>query len=114
MRQAVAKNALLWQDRIMTRDEVLARIRARGPEILALGAEAVYLFGSAARDELRDESDIDVFIDKRPGFHFTYVELTDLQFLLEKEFGREVDLTTRSALHPRSRARIEGSAVRVL
>ena len=98
----------------MTRDEIIARIRSRAGDIKALGASALFLFGSAARDELRDDSDIDVFIDREPGAKFTFVELTDLLFLLEEEFGREVDLTTRGGLHPRLRDRIEASAVRVL
>ena len=98
----------------MTRDEIMARIRSRAGDIKALGASALFLFGSAARDELRDDSDIDVFIDREPGARFTFVELTDLLFLLEEEFGREVDLTTRGGLHPRLRDRIEASAARVL
>jgi predicted nucleotidyltransferase len=98
----------------MTRDEIIARIRARADDIRALGASGVFLFGSAARDELRDDSDIDVFIDREPGAKFTFVELTDLQFLLEDEFGREIDLTTRGGLHPRLREKIEASAIQVL
>jgi predicted nucleotidyltransferase len=98
----------------MTRAEVIARIQSRAADIKALGASALFLFGSAARDELREDSDIDVFIDREPGFRFTFVELTNLLFLLEEEFGREIDLTTRGGLHPRARDRIEASAIRVL
>jgi uncharacterized protein len=98
----------------MTRDEVIARIRSRSDEIRSLGASGVFLFGSAARDELREDSDIDVFIDRQPGAKFTYIELTNLVFLFEEEFGRKIDLTTRGGLHPRLRKRIEASAVRVL
>jgi Nucleotidyltransferase domain len=50
----------------MTRDEIIGRIRSRAGEIRALGASALFLFGSAARDELREDSDIDVFIDREP------------------------------------------------
>jgi predicted nucleotidyltransferase len=55
----------------MTRDEVIARIRSRAPDIRALGARALFLFGSAARDELREDSDIDVFIGptRKLGLH---------------------------------------------
>jgi len=98
----------------MTRDEIIGRIRSRAGEIRALGASALFLFGSAARDELREDSDIDVFIDREPSAKFTFVELTNLLFLLEEEFGREIDLTTRGGLHPKARERIEASAVRVL
>jgi uncharacterized protein len=98
----------------MTRAEIIARLQARADDIRALGASGLFLFGSAARDEMREDSDIDVFIDRDPGARFTFVELTNLLFLLEEEFGRKIDLTTRGGLHPRARDRIEASAVRVL
>lgn len=44
-----------------TRDAVLARLRAARPELEAMGVEAMYLFGSMARDDATEESDIDVF-----------------------------------------------------
>jgi predicted nucleotidyltransferase len=97
----------------MTRDEIITRIRARADEIRELGADALFLFGSAARDELRDDSDVDVFIDRRAGFDFRFTHLTDLHSLLEQEVGRSVDLATRNGLHPRLRERIERSAIRV-
>jgi predicted nucleotidyltransferase len=97
----------------MTRDEVIARIQARADDIGSLGASALYLFGSAARDELRDDSDIDVFIDRQPDFKYTFIHLTGLQFLLEEEFEREVDVMTRGSLHPLLKSDIEASAIRV-
>ena len=97
----------------MTRDEVIARLQARADEIRALGADALFLFGSAARNELREDSDIDVFIDRRPGFDFRFTHLTDLQSLLEEELARPVDLATRGGLHPRLKERIERAAIRV-
>jgi predicted nucleotidyltransferase len=97
----------------MTREEIIARLQARAQEIRALGAEALFRFGSAARDELREDSDIDLFIDRRPDFDFRFTHLSDLQSLLEDELERSVDLATRGGLHPRLKERIERSAVRV-
>lgn len=84
----------------MTRDQIIARIQARANDIRALGAAAVFLFGSAARDEVGPNRDV--------------VELTNLLFLLQGEIGREIGLATRGGLHPRLRDRIEASAIRVL
>jgi len=98
----------------MTRSEIIARIQARAEDIRALGAGAVYLFGSAARDEMGEGSDIDIFIDRQPGFDFSFRHLTGLQLLLEEDLRHRVDLTTRGGIHPRLKSRIETSAVRVL
>ena len=46
-----------------SRDEVLVRIRAVRGELEALGVRSVRLFGSAARDELGSESDVDVLVE---------------------------------------------------
>lgn len=98
---------------VTTLAEVLAAIRAREPEIRALGATALYVFGSAARDELRPDSDVDIFIDYDPAGPFSFVELLDLQCMLSGWLGRNVDFTTRGGLLSRLRARIEASSLRV-
>lgn len=98
----------------MNRDQAIARIRAVEPAIRALGAEAVYLFGSTARNEAQPASDVDIFIDKDPKKSFGLTEFFDLEALLSTTLGTKVDFTTRDALHPILKADIERSAIRVL
>ena len=98
----------------MERDHVIARLKAAEPEIRALGASALYLFGSTARDEARPGSDVDIFIDEDPSRHVGFVELTDLEFLIRDLLDNPIDLTTRDCLHPRLKPLIEQSAIRVL
>jgi uncharacterized protein len=97
----------------MRREEIIDKLRAHAEAIHARGARAVYLFGSTARNEARENSDVDVFID--PDYeHFTLFDWVDLQAFLGDVLGRTVDLTTRNALHPELRERIERSATQVL
>ena len=98
----------------MTRSETIAKLKASAEEIRKLGATGLYLFGSAARDELTEESDVDLFIDYDPASEFSFVELVKLQDLIGQRLAREVDLTTRNGLHPLLRAEIERSSIRVL
>ena len=98
----------------VSRDDIIARIRAREEHIRALGASALYLFGSGARDELGDHSNIDVFIDRTPEFDYRFTHLIGLEALLKGVLDRPVDVMTRSSLHPLLRPAIEASAVRVL
>jgi len=98
----------------MSREEIIARIRRNADAIRALGAGSLYLYGSHARDDARPGSDVDVFIDRDPSRHFGFIELTELEFLLEDILGAEVDLSTRTALHPSISADIVKTAVKVL
>lgn len=110
----MAKGNQLRYNAVMTRDEVISKLKAVEPALRAQGAAALYLFGSHARDQAADASDVDVFIDRDPGRPFGFVELTNIQFMLEEALGTDVDLATRTALHPRLRAEIERTAIRVL
>ena len=92
--------------------QVIDRLRAKADSVRSMGATALYLFGSAARDEASPTSDIDLFIDYDDG-HFSLVHLVGIKQLLEEAMKVDVDITTRDSLHPRLREAIENSAVRV-
>jgi len=98
----------------MSREEVIAKIRRNADAIRALGAGSLYLYGSHARDEAGTGSDIDVFIDRDPTKRFGFIELTELEFLLRDILGTDVDVSTRTGLHPALSRGIEKSAVAVL
>jgi uncharacterized protein len=98
----------------MRRDEIIARIRKHAPAIKAEGATALYLFGSAARDEAGDKSDIDVFVDVDPSRRFSLLNMSGIRLIIMDEIGREVDITERDALHPMLRDQILAEAVRVI
>ena len=69
------------------------------------------LFGSAARDELRADSDIDVLVEfDGPATFDGYVGLKDY---LENLFGAKVDLATEAMIKPRLRRYIEKDLLRV-
>jgi len=98
----------------MKRDDAISRIRDNADAIRALGAASLYLYGSLARDEAGPDSDVDVFIDRDPSRHFGFIELTELEFLLHDILGAEVDVSTRTGLHPALSETIEKSAIKVL
>ncbi len=51
----------------MQREDVIARLKEHEAELRRLGVEHLYLFGSTARDEARDDSDVDLFFDHPEG-----------------------------------------------
>lgn len=91
------------------RAEVLARIRSVRAELDRLGVRSVKLFGSAARDEMGPESDVDVLVEFRgtPRFHPFMATLE----LLEQTLGRRIDLLTPGALDRRLAERITGDLI---
>ena len=55
------------------------------------------LFGSWARGEAREDSDVDVLVEVDPSIGLRFVELGDE---LERALGRRVDLVSRRAIKP--------------
>lgn len=97
----------------MKRSEAIEKLKAQADAIRARGATSLYLFGSVARDEASDMSDLDLFIDYDPEEKFSLVDLAGLKIYLEDELSTEVDVTTRNSLHPRLKDKIETSATRI-
>ena len=97
----------------MRRDQVISKLKAAEPAIRALGASALYLYGSHARDEARPNSDVDVFIDKDPARRFGFDEFMSIYFKLQETLGTEVGYTTREGLVEFYRPDIEREAIRV-
>lgn len=62
----------------------------------AHGARDVRVFGSVARGEDEDASDVDFLVALDPGR--TLLDLARLELRLERLLGRAVDVTTENAL----------------
>ncbi len=97
----------------MTKAEAIRELRKQAGAIKALGATALYLFGSTARNRASAKSDVDIFIDYDPRGRFNALDLVAAQRLLEENLRVEVDLTTRKGLHPLIRKQVEAEATRV-
>ena len=97
----------------MNRIEAIVSLQQHADAIQNMGATALYLFGSTARDEAQAASDLDLFIDPDPARPFSLLDLVGIKQFLEEELATEVDVTTRSSLHPMLKAEIEQSAVRI-
>ena len=88
----------------MTRDEVIATLRAHRADLEAMNVTSVALIGSVARGEAGPESDIDILIEHKRGL--TLLDLGRIKNMLDSWIGRNVDLVTRPALHPAIRRRV--------
>lgn len=71
------------------------------------------LFGSFARDEQSDESDVDVLIDIEDGTQDIYDLKVSLKAYLSEAFGRSVDLAREKYLKPYAKEAILKDAIYV-
>ena len=93
-----------------TRQDVLRTLsvfsRSRADEF---GVIRIGVFGSAARDTLRADSDIDVVVELE---HPDLLLLVGIKQELEELFGREVDIVRyRERMNPLLKKRIDQEAV---
>ena len=75
----------------------LLAIQTHMAELRQLGARRVGVFGSFARGEARDDSDVDVYVEFDDAKR-TYDNFYALHERLEALFGRRVDLVTDKSL----------------
>jgi predicted nucleotidyltransferase len=98
----------------LSREDVLATLRAHERELRSHGAGALYLFGTIARDEAGPDSDVDLFFEENERARCVWAQFPDLEeYLSEILGGWKIDLIPRDSLHPVLRDRIEASAVQV-
>ncbi len=77
-----------------------------------LGVEQLFLFGSTARGEAREGSDVDRFFDY-PRVKFGLYELMDVKATAARILGRKADIVTRDSIHKALRTSVEADVIPV-
>ncbi|MEA1999466.1 MAG: nucleotidyltransferase family protein [Euryarchaeota archaeon] len=72
------------------------------------GVRKIGVFGSYAREEQKETSDIDLLVEFETP---TFDNFMDLLFFLEELFGKDVDLITTKGMSPYIRPNIEKEVV---
>jgi hypothetical protein len=88
-----------------TSDNVLAVLREQHALLSRrYPIQRMALFGSWARGDAREDSDVDILVDVDPSIGLRFVDLGDE---LERALGRRVDLVSRRAIRAELWERIE-------
>jgi hypothetical protein len=61
------KNTITNGDAVLSKDEVLRRIRENWERIEKFGVKRIGVFGSCARGEAKEKSDIDLLVEFKKG-----------------------------------------------
>jgi predicted nucleotidyltransferase len=85
---------------VETKEEVFTVLRQNGAQLRRFGVGRLSVFGSFARGEPNEESDVDILVEFEPG-RKSFDNFMGLADFLEELFGRKVDLLTRESLNPR-------------
>lgn len=96
----------------MNKQDVLAKLTDSIREIKnRFSVKNLAIFGSTARNDAKDTSDIDVLVifNQKASFDL----FMDLKFYLEDLLGTKVDLVTDKALRPQVRKEIERELINV-
>jgi uncharacterized protein len=96
---------------MITRYEIIDKLAKHREELRARGVKSLAVFGSFARGEATETSDIDLLVEFEPGTRIGLFGFVDVQDYLSELLGRRVDLVTREALHKRMKSRILQEAV---
>jgi uncharacterized protein len=87
-------------------EPVAAELRKLGARY---GIRNLRVFGSFAKGDAREDSDLDLLVDYVPGQSgFAFVRFCDEA---ERLLGRDVDVTTAAGLHPMIRESVLAEAV---
>ena len=90
--------------------DVLTRKRDEIVKVAAIhGARNIRVFGSVARGEADEKSDIDFLVEMEPDR--SLFDLGGLLMDLQEVLGRDVDVVTERGLNPRIRDRVLREAV---
>jgi len=96
---------------MVDRENILSVLRDHAPELREAGLVHLRIFGSVARNQANDESDIDLLADFDRSKQITLVTLGSLESRLSMLLGMKVELSSPDWMKEPIRARAMQEAV---
>jgi predicted nucleotidyltransferase len=91
-----------------TSREIIVKLSQHRNELRALGVRRLALFGSAARGQANEASDLDFLVELERRTFDSYM---DVKEFLERLFAKRIDLVVSEALKPQLKPRILQEAI---
>lgn len=95
---------------LLDRSSIQNSLKNFKKELNILGVETIHLFGSVARNEANQNSDIDLLVKFKPGMK-NFDNYINLTFLLEDLFRVKVDLLTIDSISGSIKNSVERESV---
>lgn len=93
--------------------EIVERLRAKKQELNAWGVEGLAIFGSRARGDNRENSDLDILLDVPQNSRFSLIDLVAIERRLESDLGLSVGAVLRRSLRKEFAERIADDVIDV-
>jgi predicted nucleotidyltransferase len=81
----------------LNKEGIIDYLKAHKTDLKSYKVKPIGLFGSFARGEAKEDSDIDLIVEYEPG-HKTFDNFMGLINFLESSFDREVELVTKESI----------------
>jgi len=99
---------------MIKRDEILSFLREKKNELFTdYQLIKIGLFGSFAKDEGTEDSDIDLIVEFQPNTENLSEKKSEIKRLVAERFNREVDLCREKYIKPYFKSQILESAIYV-
>jgi uncharacterized protein len=110
LRKPGSPTTVVLEEVLMNRQAILDRLNAEAPALRTkYGVKSLAVFGSMARGDDHEGSDVDVLVTFEG--EATFDNFMGLKLDLEDLFGRRVDLLTPRCLSPEMRDEIDKEAI---
>ncbi|WP_078128162.1 nucleotidyltransferase family protein [Leptospira alexanderi] len=87
------------------RNQILNNLSTNFEKIQSFGVIHIGIFGSFAKNEFREDSDIDILVEFAPTAK-TFSNYMGLKILLENMFSKKIDLVIKERIKPRIKEQI--------
>jgi uncharacterized protein len=97
---------------MLTRDETIDKLKETAPALHAKGLTRLAIFGSRARGDAREDSDLDVLIGV-DDTKFKGLDLVRVEDIVNQATGLHTQAETRRSIEPRFAKRIADDLIEV-
>jgi uncharacterized protein len=97
----------------LNRQEIISVIKEQKELVRRFSIQNIYIFGSAARDQATDSSDVDLLVEFAENARVSLFQFARLRRELSRVLNGKVDLVTPDALHEKLKEKILREAVHV-
>jgi uncharacterized protein len=112
-RQRLEIGCVLYYHQSMDRNRIIETLLENRAALESKGVKHAALFGSRARGDATEKSDIDIMIDLDPDAHYSVYDYVGLKEYIGSLFPITVDVVDREGLKPYVKPRILADAIDV-